>query len=105
MSHPTHLRLHTSLLAASEKRLLIWIAERLPRRIHSDHLSTLGLASMAGAGGIIEHCKHRVPFGVVEAINGNIRSVIRRGRGYKDHEYLILKVRKATASARSHRAA
>ena len=50
MSHPTHLRLHTSLLAASEKRLLIWIAERLPRWIHSDHLSTLGLASMAGAG-------------------------------------------------------
>jgi transposase len=55
--------------------------------------------------GIIEHCKHRVPFGVVEAINGNIRSVIRRGRGYKDHEYLILKVRKATATARSSKAA
>ena len=55
--------------------------------------------------GIIEHCKHRVPFGVVEAINGNIRSVIRRGRGYKDYEYLILKVRKATARARSARPA
>jgi len=52
--------------------------------------------------GIIEHCKHRVRFGVVEAINGNIRSVIRRGRGDKDHEYLILKVQKATATARSH---
>lgn len=37
--------------------------------------------------GIIEHW-HRVPFGVVEAINGNIRSAIRRGRGYNDHEYL-----------------
>ena len=55
--------------------------------------------------GIIEHCKHQVPFGVVEAINANIRSVIRRGRGYKDYEYLILKVRKATATARSVRAA
>lgn len=54
--------------------------------------------------GIIEHCKHPVRFGVVEAINANIRSVIRRGRGYKDHEYLILKVRKATASARSVKA-
>ena len=51
--------------------------------------------------GIIEHCKHRVRFGVVEAINGNIRSVIRRGRGYRDHEYLILKVQKATATIRS----
>ncbi len=55
--------------------------------------------------GIIEHCKHQVPFGVVEAINGNIRSVIRRGRGYKDYEYLILKVRKSTARLRSLRPA
>lgn len=55
--------------------------------------------------GIIEHCKHRVPFGVVEAINANIRSVIRRGRGYKDYEYLILKVRKSTATARLLRTA
>ena len=50
MSHATHLRLNTSLLAAPEKRLLIWIAGRLPRWIHSDHLSALGLAAMAGAG-------------------------------------------------------
>ena len=46
----THVRLNKSLLAASEKRLLIWIAERLPRWIHSDHLSALGLLAMAGAG-------------------------------------------------------
>ncbi len=50
MTTATHVRLNTSLLAASEKRLLIWIAERLPRTIHSDHLSALGLAAMAGAG-------------------------------------------------------
>jgi archaetidylinositol phosphate synthase len=50
MPNATHVRLHTSLLAASEKRLLIWMAERLPRWIHSDHLSGLGLVSMAGAG-------------------------------------------------------
>ena len=50
MSTTTHIRLHKSVLAASEKRLLIWIAERLPRWINSDHLSALGLASMAGAG-------------------------------------------------------
>lgn len=46
----THLRQHNSILAASEKRLLIWIATRLPRWINSDHLSGLGLAAMAGAG-------------------------------------------------------
>jgi phosphatidylglycerophosphate synthase len=38
------------MLAASEKRLLIGIASRLPRWINSDHLSALGLAAMAGAG-------------------------------------------------------
>lgn len=50
MSSATHARRNTSLLAASEKRLLIWMAERLPRWIHSDHLSALGLAAMAGTG-------------------------------------------------------
>ena len=50
MSTTAHVRLHNSVLAASEKRLLIWIARRLPRWISSDHLSALGLASMAGAG-------------------------------------------------------
>jgi transposase len=55
--------------------------------------------------GILAYCKHKVPFGVVEAINGNLRSLIRRGRGYQDHEYLILKAQKSTAQARIARAA
>jgi len=46
----THVRQHNSLLAATEKRVLIWIANKLPRWINSDHLSALGLAAMAGAG-------------------------------------------------------
>ena len=50
MSTATHIRQHNSILAAAEKRTLIWMAERLPRWIHSDHLSALGLVSMAGAG-------------------------------------------------------
>ncbi len=54
--------------------------------------------------GILSYCRHKVPFGVVEAINANIRAVIRRGRGYRDHEYLILKVQKSTAQARLSRA-
>ena len=55
--------------------------------------------------GILAYCRHKVPFGVVEAINGNIRAMIRRGRGYRDHEYLILKVQKATAQTRLAKAA
>ena len=50
MSATTHIRQNTSVLAAAEKRALIWMAERLPRWINSDHLSALGLAAMAGAG-------------------------------------------------------
>jgi len=55
--------------------------------------------------GILSYCRHKVPFGVVEAINGNIRAIIRRGRGYRDHEYLILKVQRSTAQARLAKAA
>jgi archaetidylinositol phosphate synthase len=46
----THVREHRSILAAAEKRLLIFIAERLPRSINSDHLTTLALGAMALAG-------------------------------------------------------
>lgn len=46
-----HVREHRSLLARVEKRTLVRIAERLPRAINSDHLSALGLAGMALAGG------------------------------------------------------
>ena len=50
MSAITHVRQNTSVLAAAEKRALIWMAQRLPRWINSDHLSALGLTAMAGAG-------------------------------------------------------
>jgi phosphatidylglycerophosphate synthase len=40
----------TSLLAPLEKRTLVWLAERMPRRINSDHLTLLALAAMLGAG-------------------------------------------------------
>ena len=50
--------------------------------------------------GILAYCHEKVPFGMVEAINGNIRALLRRGRGYRDHEYLLLKVQKATAERR-----
>jgi phosphatidylglycerophosphate synthase len=43
-------RVHGSLLAAAEKKLLIWIAGRLPRWINSDHLTSLGAVALAGAG-------------------------------------------------------
>ena len=50
MNFQTAKRIHQSLLAVPEKKTLIWIAERLPEWINSDHLSLLGLISMMGAG-------------------------------------------------------
>jgi phosphatidylglycerophosphate synthase len=40
----------TSLLSPVERRVLVWIAERLPRIVNSDHLTAVALAAMAGAG-------------------------------------------------------
>jgi len=45
-----HRREHGSLLAAAEKRALLWMARRLPYWVNSDHLTLLGLVSMFGAG-------------------------------------------------------
>jgi archaetidylinositol phosphate synthase len=44
-----HVRANDGWLASTEKRLLVWIAERLPGWVSSDQLSALGLAGMAGA--------------------------------------------------------
>ena len=43
-------RVHTSVLAAAEKRCLVWMANRLPKWVNSDHLTLLAGVAMAGAG-------------------------------------------------------
>jgi archaetidylinositol phosphate synthase len=45
-----HARQNDSALASLEKRVLVWIAQRLPRLIGSDHLTLLGLVSMLAVG-------------------------------------------------------
>ena len=47
--------------------------------------------------GILNYCRVKPPLGVVEAVNGNIRMLIRRGRGYKNLRYLLLKAQYMTA--------
>jgi len=44
--------------------------------------------------GILNYCRTKVPLGVVEAVNGNIKSLLRRGRGYKNLDYLLLKAQR-----------
>jgi len=43
-------RIQQNLTAAAEKRVLIWLAYRLPRWLNSDHLTALGAAGMFLAG-------------------------------------------------------
>jgi phosphatidylglycerophosphate synthase len=50
MSAATETRIQASLLAAIEKRCLVWMAGRLPDSINSDHLTALGAVSMLAAG-------------------------------------------------------
>src|ERR1017187_1787446 len=44
--------------------------------------------------GTVNYCRTKVRFGVVEAVNGNIRMLINRGRGYKNLRYLLLKAKR-----------
>jgi transposase len=49
---------------------------------------------MKHVDGIANYCETKVRFGVVEAVNGNIRMLINRGRGYQNLRYLLLKVQR-----------
>ena len=44
--------------------------------------------------GILNYRRTKVPLGVVEAVNGNIKALLRRGRGYRDLDYLLLKAQR-----------
>jgi transposase len=47
--------------------------------------------------GIVNYCRTKVPMGVVEAINGNLKTLMRRGRGYKNLRYFLLKAQRMAA--------
>ncbi len=40
----------------------------------------------------------KVRLGVVEAVNGNIKTLLRRGRGYSNLRYLLLKAQRMAAT-------
>jgi transposase len=54
----------------------------------------LGFMLLDHLEGILNYCRTKVRFGVVEAINGNIKTLLRRGRGYKNLGYLLLKAQR-----------
>ncbi|MCW5789821.1 MAG: transposase [Polyangiaceae bacterium] len=42
---------------------------------------------------IIALAEHRPPTGRIEALNNNWETLVRRGRGYRDHQHLFRKLR------------
>ena len=50
--------------------------------------------------GILNYRRSKVRFGVAEAINGNIKTLLRRGRGYKNLTYLLLKTQRMAVTKR-----
>jgi hypothetical protein len=49
-------------------------------------------------GGILNYCRAKKPLGVVEAIDGNIEALLRRGRGYKNLRYPLRKAQRMAAT-------
>jgi len=65
--NPNHVREHGSILAGTEKVALVWMAQRLPHWVNSDHLTLLGFASMLVAG-IAYAAAHRHPLALIFVI-------------------------------------
>ena len=95
-----HTRINTGVLAAVEKRTLIWMARRLPHWVNSDHLTLLALASMAAAGAAFWASRYWLPaLGIViaalalnwfgDSLDGTVARVRRHERPrygfYVDH--------------------
>ena len=81
---------------AALRYLKSWILQlRWPRLPAFDKLARMLVDHLDG---ILNYCRVKVRFGVVEAINGNIKTIIRRGRGYKNLRYLLLKAQRMAAT-------
>jgi len=77
---------------AMMRYLKSWIAQLRWQRLPAfEKLANLLIDHLDG---ILNHCRVKVRFGVVEAINGNIKTLLRRGRGYKNLRYLLLKAQR-----------
>src|SRR5688572_19874287 len=84
----------TGLLTTVERRVLVWLAHRLPARINSDHLTALGFVSMffVGVCFAVSHEVPGAPWGVVIflALNwfgDSLDGTLARVRGHQRPRY------------------
>jgi transposase len=78
--------------AAMAKYLGKWMDQLRWQRLPS--FQKLAAMLVKHLDGILNYCRTKVRFGVVEAVNGNIRMLINRGRGYQNLRYLLLKAKR-----------
>jgi transposase len=79
-----------------KKYLNAWLRQLLWQRMPA--FEKLANMLVSHLDGILNYCRVKVRFGVVEAINGNIKALTRRGRGYKNLRYLLLKAQRMAAT-------
>jgi transposase len=80
---------------AAKRYLNQWIDQLRWQRL--EPFKKLAVMLLRHLEGILNYCRVKVPFGIVEAVNGNIKSLLRRGRGYKNLRYLLLKAQRMAA--------
>ena len=73
-----------------------WIGQLRWQRL--EPFQKLAVMLLDHLDGILNYCRTKVRMGVVEAVNGNIKSLLRHGRGYKNLRYLLLKAQRMAAT-------
>ena len=71
----------------------IWRVLRRTERRNNVPMRKLHDSLRAHLEAILALGEHRPPTGRIEAINNNWETLVRRGRGYRDHHYLLRKLR------------
>lgn len=69
-----------------------WIDQLRWQRL--EPLRKLALMLLHHLVGILNYCRTKAPLGVLEAVNGNIKSLLRRRRGCQNLRYLLLKAQR-----------
>ncbi len=76
--------------------LMGWISQLKWQRLPA--LEKFAAMLLKHIDGIANYCETKVRLGVVEAVNGNIRLLVNRGRGYQNMRYLLLKAKRMAAA-------
>ncbi len=76
----------------------LWVVLRRTARRDNTPMRKLHDSLVAHRDGILALARFRPPTGRIEALNGNWETMVRRGRGYRDHAYLLRKLRFLTAN-------